>query len=69
MDRALQKEHLGAWLSQLNEREQKILKLRFGLEGAEPLTLAEIASHDQCLAARRVRAAPKPRRSWELAAA
>ena len=42
MDRSLQKEHLGAWLSQLNEREQKILKLRFGLEGSEPLTLAEI---------------------------
>ncbi|MGB7565394.1 MAG: RpoD/SigA family RNA polymerase sigma factor [Prochlorococcaceae cyanobacterium] len=42
MDRSIQKEHLSAWLSQLNEREQKILKLRFGLEGAEPLTLAEI---------------------------
>jgi RNA polymerase primary sigma factor len=42
MDRHIQKEHLGTWLSQLNEREQKILKLRFGLEGSEPLTLAEI---------------------------
>jgi RNA polymerase primary sigma factor len=42
MDRHIQKEHLGAWLSQLNEREQKIIKLRFGLEGSEPLTLAEI---------------------------
>jgi RNA polymerase primary sigma factor len=42
MDRHLQKEHLGTWLSQLNEREQKILRLRFGLEGNEPLTLAEI---------------------------
>jgi len=42
MDRSIQKEHLVSWLSQLNEREQKILKLRFGLEGAEPLTLAEI---------------------------
>ena len=42
MDRHLQKEHLGGWLSQLNEREQQILKLRFGLEGTEPLTLAEI---------------------------
>jgi len=42
MDRHLQKEHLGGWLSQLNEREQQILKLRFGLEGSEPLTLAEI---------------------------
>ena len=42
MDRHLQKEHLGAWMAQLNEREQKIIKLRFGREGAEPLTLAEI---------------------------
>jgi len=42
MDRHLQKEHLGAWMAQLNEREQKIIKLRCGLEGAEPLTLAEI---------------------------
>jgi RNA polymerase primary sigma factor len=42
MDRHLQKEHLGGWLSQLNAREQQILKLRFGLEGSEPLTLAEI---------------------------
>jgi RNA polymerase primary sigma factor len=42
MDRHLQKEHLGTWMSQLNERERKILKLRFGLEGSEPLTLAEI---------------------------
>tara|TARA_Y100001970_G_scaffold294351_1_gene451267 strand:- start:7981 stop:9009 length:1029 start_codon:yes stop_codon:yes gene_type:complete len=42
MDRSIQKEHLGGWLSQLNEREQKIMKLRFGLDGAEPLTLAEI---------------------------
>ena len=42
MDRHLQKEHLGTWLAQLNDREQKILRLRFGLEGTEPLTLAEI---------------------------
>jgi RNA polymerase primary sigma factor len=42
MDRHLQKEHLGDWLSHLNEREQRILRLRFGLEGSEPLTLAEI---------------------------
>jgi len=42
MDRTIQKEHLGTWLSQLNEREQKIMKLRFGLDGAEPLTLAEL---------------------------
>ncbi len=42
MDRNMQKEHLGGWLSQLNEREQKIMRLRFGLDGEEPLTLAEI---------------------------
>ena len=42
MDRHLQKEHLGTWLSQLNEREQKIIRLRFGLGGSDPLTLAEI---------------------------
>ena len=42
MDRNLQKEHLGGWMSQLNEREQEILRLRFGLGGQEPLTLAEI---------------------------
>ena len=42
MDRHIQKEHLGNWLAQLNDREQKILRLRFGLEGSEPLTLAEI---------------------------
>ena len=42
MDRAIQKEHLGTWLSQLNEREQKIIKLRFGLDGSEERTLAAI---------------------------
>jgi RNA polymerase primary sigma factor len=42
MDRSIQKEHLGTWITQLNEREQKILRLRFGLDGTEPLTLAEI---------------------------
>ena len=43
MDRMIQKEHLGGWLAQLNEREQKIMRLRYGLGGyQEPLTLAEI---------------------------
>ena len=42
MDKTLQKEDIGNWLSQLNEAEQKIMKLRFGLDGEEPLTLAEI---------------------------
>ena len=42
MDRKIQKDHLSTWIAQLNEREQKILKLRFGLEGNEPRTLADI---------------------------
>ena len=42
MDRSLQKEHLGSWLAQLNDRERRIIELRFGLAGNEPLTLAEI---------------------------
>jgi len=42
MDRSLQKEHLGTWLAQLNDRERRIIELRFGLEGNEPPTLAEI---------------------------
>ena len=45
MDRSLQKEHLGGWISQLNDREQEILRLRYGLGGQEPLTLAEIGRH------------------------
>jgi RNA polymerase primary sigma factor len=42
IDRHLLKERLVEWLSQLNEREQRILQLRFGLEGSEPLTLSQI---------------------------
>ena len=41
-DKILQKEDLGNWLSQLNQMEQKIMKLRYGLDGEEPLTLSEI---------------------------
>jgi RNA polymerase primary sigma factor len=39
---SIQREHLGGWLSQLADRDQQILSLRFGLGGEEPLTLAEI---------------------------
>ena len=39
---SIQKERLGSWLSQLTDRDQQILYLRFGLGGEEPLTLAEI---------------------------
>ena len=42
MDRSILTEHLGAWLSQLNEREQEIMKKRFGLDGTEESTLAAI---------------------------
>ena len=39
---SIQREHLGGMLSQLADRDQQILSLRFGLGGEEPLTLAEI---------------------------
>ena len=42
MDRSILTEHLGGWLSQLNEREQEIMKKRFGLDGTEESTLAAI---------------------------
>jgi RNA polymerase primary sigma factor len=45
MDLSIQKEYLGGWLSQLTERDQQILSLRFGLGGEEPLTLAAIGRH------------------------
>ena len=35
-------EQLGRWLSHLSEQEQQVLRLRFGLEGNERHTLAEI---------------------------
>ena len=42
LELSIQKERLGSWLSQLTDRDQQILYLRFGLGGEEPLTLAEI---------------------------
>ena len=42
LDLSLQKERLRGLISQLAERHQQILYLRFGLGGDEPLTLAEI---------------------------
>ena len=42
LDLSLQKERLRSLISQLAERHQQILYLRFGLGGDEPLTLAEI---------------------------
>ena len=42
MDRSILTEHLSSWLAQLNEREQEIMKKRFGLDGTEESTLASI---------------------------
>ena len=42
MDRSILTEHLSTWLAQLNEREQEIMKKRFGLDGTEESTLAAI---------------------------
>ncbi len=42
MDLSIQKEYLDGCLSQLTERDQQILSLRFGLGGEEPLTLVAI---------------------------
>ena len=42
VDLSIQKERLHSLISQLSERHQQILYLRFGLGGDEPLTLAEI---------------------------
>ena len=42
MDRSILTEHLSTWLTQLNEREQEIMKKRFGLDGTEESTLASI---------------------------
>ena len=42
MDRSILREHLSSWLAQLNEREQEIMKKRFGLDGTEESTLASI---------------------------
>ena len=42
VEQRIHHEQLGRWLSQLSEQEQHVLKLRFGLEGNERHTLAEI---------------------------
>jgi len=38
------REHLELWLSQLSERQQKVVKLRFGLDGQEPFTLEAVGA-------------------------
>ena len=42
VERGMHQEQLGHWLSQLSDQERQVLQLRFGLEGQERHTLAEI---------------------------
>ncbi len=42
VERGLNQEQLEQWLNQLGEQERQVLQLRFGLEGFERHTLAEI---------------------------
>ena len=42
VERGIHHEQLGRWLGHLTDQERQVLELRFGLEGAERHTLAEI---------------------------
>jgi len=42
VERGIHQEQLGHWLQHLSEQEHQVLRLRFGLEGEERHTLAEI---------------------------
>ena len=42
VERGIHQEQLGRWLSHLSDQERQVLQLRFGLEGQERQTLAEI---------------------------
>ena len=42
VEQRIHHEQLGRWLSHLSEQEQNVLRMRFGLEGNERHTLAEI---------------------------
>ncbi len=42
VERGIHQEQLGRWLSHLTDQERQVLELRFGLEGEERHTLAEI---------------------------
>ena len=42
VERGIHQEQLGHWLSHLSDQERQVLQLRFGLEGEERQTLAEI---------------------------
>jgi RNA polymerase primary sigma factor len=42
VERGMHQEQLGRWLAHLSDQEQQVLRLRFGLDGEERHTLAEI---------------------------
>jgi RNA polymerase primary sigma factor len=42
VERGIHQEQLGRWLSHLSDQERQVLGLRFGLDGQERHTLAEI---------------------------
>jgi RNA polymerase primary sigma factor len=42
VERGIHQEQLGRWLSHLSDQEREVLQLRFGLDGEERHTLAEI---------------------------
>ena len=42
VERGIHQEQLGRWLSHLSDQERQVLQLRFGLEGEDRHTLAEI---------------------------
>jgi RNA polymerase primary sigma factor len=42
VERGIHQEQLGRWLTHLSDQERQVLQLRFGLEGEERHTLAEI---------------------------
>ena len=42
VERGMHQEQLGRWMSHLSEQERQVLHLRFGLEGVERHTLADI---------------------------
>ena len=39
----MEKKDLSTWFESLSEEEKEVVKLRFGIDGEEPLTLKEIS--------------------------
>tara|TARA_B100000886_G_scaffold262926_1_gene187594 strand:+ start:359 stop:505 length:147 start_codon:yes stop_codon:yes gene_type:complete len=39
----MDKKDLSTWFESLSEEEKEVVKLRFGIDGEEPLTLKEIS--------------------------